>query len=94
MTAMSGSSQKLTFKKGAPGDQVWDLLCLHLASHLDVNDAPCTCMLIKNSNLDDYVHRPPDKIAELKIIFSYLLTKTYVVGPQKNRLDETVLLST
>ena len=26
--------------------------------------------------------------------FSYLPTKTYVVGTQKNRLDETVLLST
>ena len=26
--------------------------------------------------------------------FSYLSTKTYVVGTQKNRLNETVLLST
>ena len=26
--------------------------------------------------------------------FSYFSTKTYVVGTQKNRLDETVLLST
>ena len=31
---------------------------------------------------------------KLKIIFSYLSTKTYVVGTQKNRLNETVLLST
>ena len=38
-------------------------------------------------------HRPPDKIAYLKIIFSYFSTKTYVVGTQKNRLNETVLLS-
>ena len=29
-----------------------------------------------------------------KIYFSYFLTKTYVVGTQKNRLNETVLLST
>ena len=27
------------------------------------------------------------------IYFSYLSTKTYVVGSQKNRLNETVLLS-
>ena len=37
---------------------------------------------------------PPDKSALLKIIFSYFSTKTYVVGTQKNRLNETVLLST
>ena len=28
-----------------------------------------------------------------KKIFSYFSTKTYVVGTQKNRLNETVLLS-
>ena len=38
--------------------------------------------------------RPPDKSAYLKINFSYFSTKTYVVGTQKNRLNETVLLST
>ena len=27
-TAVSGSSPQLTLKKGAPGDQVWDLLCV------------------------------------------------------------------
>ena len=32
---MSGSSQQLTLKKGAPGDQVWDLLCMQLASYLE-----------------------------------------------------------
>ena len=32
---MSGSSQQLTLKKGAPGDQVWDLLCVQLASYLE-----------------------------------------------------------
>ena len=36
---------------------------------------------------------PPDKSAYWKIIFSYFSTKTYVVGTQKNRLIETVLLS-
>ena len=30
--------------------------------------------------------RPPDKS-----VFSFLSTKTYVVGTQKNRLNETVL---
>ena len=27
-------------------------------------------------------------------LFSYFSTKTYVVGTQKNRLNETILLST
>ena len=35
----------------------------------------------------------PNKSAELKIFFSYFSNKTYVVGTQKNRLNETVLLS-
>ena len=30
-----GSSPQLTLKKGAPGDQVWDLLCVQLASYLE-----------------------------------------------------------
>ena len=29
------SSPQLTLKKGAPGDQVWDLLCVQLASYLE-----------------------------------------------------------
>ena len=33
--AVSGSSPQLTLKKGAPGDQVWDLLCVQLASYLE-----------------------------------------------------------
>ena len=40
---MSGSSRQLTLKKGAPGDQVLDLLCTQVASYLgatDVDDAP------------------------------------------------------
>ena len=36
---------------------------------------------------------PPDKSAYLKIIFHISQTK-HVVGTQKNRLNETVLLST
>ena len=30
---LNGSSRQLTLKKGAPGDQVWDLLCMQLASY-------------------------------------------------------------
>ena len=36
--------------------------------------------------------RPLDKSA-YQIFFSYFATNTYVVGTQKNRLNETVLLS-
>ena len=32
---MSGSSQQLNLKKGAPGDQVLDLLCVQLTSYLE-----------------------------------------------------------
>ena len=32
---MSGSSQQLTLMKGAPRDQVWDLLCVQLTSYLE-----------------------------------------------------------
>ena len=38
--------------------------------------------------------RSPDKSVYLKIIFSYFSTKTYDLATQKNRLIETVLLST
>ena len=37
--------------------------------------------------------RPPDKSAIVELFF-YFSSKTYVVGTQKNRLNETVLLST
>ena len=52
---------QLTLKKGAPGDQVWDLVCVQLASYLkggstDVDDAP-TCMLIKNPIMTWYEGR-------------------------------------
>ena len=41
------------------------------------------------------VSRPPDKNAYWKIIlFLYFSSKTNVVGTQKNRLNETVLLRT
>ena len=42
-TAVSGSSRQLTLKKGAPGHQVWDLLCLQLASYLE--RGPLTWMM-------------------------------------------------
>ena len=40
------------------------------------------------------VYMPLDKSVQLKNFFFYFSTKTYVVGTQKNRLNETVLLST
>ena len=41
------------------------------------------------------IKRPPDKSVYWKtIIFIYHESKTYAVGTQKNRLNETVLLST
>ena len=41
---------------------------------------------------EKYIPRPLVKRAN--IFFYYFLTNTYVVGTQKNRLDDTVLLST
>ena len=40
------------------------------------------------------VDRPLDKGVFLKIYFSYFSTQTYVVGTQKNGLNETLLLGT
>ena len=40
-----------------------------------------------------FLNRPPDKSSYCKAIF-YFSSKTYFVGTQKNRLNETVLLST
>ena len=37
---------------------------------------------------------PSDKSCVPENYFSYFSTRTYVVGTQKNHLDETVLLST
>ena len=45
-------------------------------------------------NMKTQWSQPPDKSAVLEIYFSYFGTKTYVVGTQKNRLNETVLSST
>ena len=39
-------------------------------------------------------NRPLDKSVYSKNWFSFFSTKAYDVGTQKNRLDETVLLST
>ena len=47
----------------------------------------------KNHRPGTYTRRPPDTSGSLKL-FSYFSTKTYVVGTQANRLNETVLLST
>ena len=49
-TVVSGSSWQLTLNKGAPGDQVWDLLCVQLASYLEGAHwcGWCPCILIKN----------------------------------------------
>ena len=49
---VSGSSRQSTLKKGAPADQVRDLLCMQLASTWKGANwcgwCPCTCTLIKN----------------------------------------------
>ena len=45
------------------------------------------------ANNCNYFFMPPDK-REFQNYFSYYSSKIYVVGTQKNRLDETVLLST
>ena len=63
-TAVSGSSRQLTLKKGAPGDQVWDLLCVQLASYLERGPLmwmmPCTCTLIKNLIMMMMMNSSPD----------------------------------
>ena len=43
----------------------------------------------KKKKQDKEQHRPLVKSAYQKKYFSYFSTKTYVVGTQKNRLDET-----
>ena len=47
----------------------------------DVDDAPCTCTLIKNPNM-------------ILMMISYPSVLIYALGAQKSRLIETVLLST
>ena len=53
---MNGSSPQLTLKKGAPGDQVCDLLCVQLASYLE--RGPLMCMM----PLHLYVNQKSDYI--------------------------------
>ena len=53
----------------------------------------CTDWLESSLFVPAHIYMPPDKSGYWKIIF-YFSTKTYVVGTQKNRLNETVLLNT
>ena len=58
----------------------------------------CTiCVLVLARSLrikiKQYINRPLKKSA-YQNYFSYFSTKTYIVGTQKNRLNETVLLRT
>ena len=54
---MGGSSRQLTLKKGAPGDQVCDLLCMQLASYLEGGPLmwmmPLHLNVNQKSNYDD-----------------------------------------
>ena len=51
---MSGSSQQLTLTKGAPRDQVCNLLCLQLASYLEGG------LLMWMMPLHQHVHQKSD----------------------------------
>ena len=57
---------------------------------VDGAPVPNHYLVMESSN---QFNRPQDKSA-IENHFSYLSTKTYVVGTQKNRPSETVLLST
>ena len=48
---------------------------------------------MNSSWYSDFKDRPPDRSVYGKL-FSLFLIQTYVMGTQKNRLNETVLLST
>ena len=50
--------------------------------------------MLKYKKINSSLNRTLDKSAYQKILFSYFSSKTYVVSNQKNRLNETVLLST
>ena len=52
----------------------------------------CTCAGLSEPSLAAYVRPLVKSVYQKKIYFSYFKTKTYVVGTQKNRLNETVLL--
>ena len=52
----------------------------------------CNCgIMVKQTRFTRKKYRPPDMVRNC---FNYLSNKTYVVGAQKDRLRETVLLST
>ena len=78
-TAVSGSSPQLTLKKGAPGDQVWDLLCVQLASYLE--RGPLMWMIPLHLHVNQKIRLWYDMIS-LNMCF----------GCSKNRLIEIVLL--
>ena len=52
----------------------------------------CTCAGLSEPSLAAYVRPLVKSVYQKKIYFSYFKTKTYVVGTQKNRLNETVPL--
>ena len=71
MTAMSGSSRQLTLKKGAPEDQVWDLLYLQLASYQGVGTlmwmTPLHLHINQKSDYDDDIRWFRQMPAEQKL---------------------------
>ena len=70
-TAVSGSSPQLTLKKGAPGDQVCDLLCVQLASYLERGPLmwimPLHLHVNQKSDYDDDYAPPPPLHKRLNI---------------------------
>ena len=74
-TAVSGSSPQLTLKKGAPGDQVWDLLCVQLASYLERGPLmwmmPLHLHVNQKSDYDDDDSKEPSQ-------WDFWAPKTYV----------------
>ena len=48
-------SRQLTYKKGAPGDQVWDLLCVQLASYLEGGQLMWMMQVNQKSDYDDEI---------------------------------------
>ena len=78
-TAVSGSSPQLTLKKGAPGDQVWDLLCVQLASYLERGPLmwmmPLHLHVNQKSDYDDDVH---DKSSECVLQMYKVLSKYHL----------------
>ena len=70
---------------------------LHSTFMIDIPLAmPLRKSMIKSQSVDESSPRNVGKFSRLPIekCFPYSSTKIYVVGVQKNRLNETVLLST